>query len=43
MKKTRHNPVAKYARKFNKHQVHADKSKYNRKNKYKPKYSQENT
>jgi len=30
-KKSKHNPVAKYARKFNKAAVHTDRTKYNRK------------
>tara|TARA_R110000772_G_scaffold14417_11_gene41687 strand:+ start:2305 stop:2436 length:132 start_codon:yes stop_codon:yes gene_type:complete len=33
VKKIKHNPVAKHAPKFNKAQVHKDKTKYDRKNK----------
>lgn len=42
-KKIKHNPVAKHAPKFNKAQVHKDKTKYERKEKFKPKHTQENT
>lgn len=32
---TQSNPVAKYARRFNRHDVHEDKTKYNRNKKHK--------
>jgi len=33
-KKIKHNPVAKYARKYNKAAVYKDRTKYNRKSKF---------